>query len=126
MRSINWRSINWLAIALNTVYVMVLALAVAFMAQIFGLAQWSEFEAVFTLIIALIVVWVSYRVATRAGSEPLVHGLLIGLLVAIANAVLNYLTVGLGVPELAGFLLQTLAGLIGGRMAQRTLEDARR
>jgi hypothetical protein len=62
----------------------------------------------------------------RAGDEPLIHGLLIGLLVALANLLLNYLTVGLGVPEIAGFLLQVLAGLIGGRMAQRTLEGPHR
>jgi hypothetical protein len=72
------------------------------------------------------VVWVSFRVATRVGREPLVHGLLIGLLVAVANLLLNYLTVGLSVPVVAGFLLQILAGLIGGRMAQRTLEEPTR
>lgn len=126
MRLIDWRQINWLAVAVNSIYVLVLGVAVAFFAQVFGLAQWSEFNAAFTLIIALIVVWVSYRVATRARSEPLIHGLLIGLLVALANLLLNYLTVGLGVPEIAGFLLQVLGGLIGGRMAQRVLEEPRR
>jgi hypothetical protein len=126
MRSIDWRQINWPAVALNAVYVMVLGIAVAFFAQVFGLAQWSEFEPAFTLILGLIVVWVSYRVATRAGGEPLMHGLLIGLLVALASLLLNYLTIGLGVPEIAGFLMQVLAGLIGGRMAQRTLEGPRR
>lgn len=122
MFSIDWRQINWPAVALNAMYVMALALGVAFMAQIFGLAQWREFDAAMTVIIALIVVWVSFRVATRAGKEPLVHGLLIGLLVAVANLLLNYLTAGLSVPVVAGFLLQVLAGLMGGRMAQRTLE----
>lgn len=122
MFSIDWRQINWPAVALNTMYVMALALGVAFMAQIFGLAQWREFDAAMTVIIALIVVWVSFRVATRAGKEPLVHGLLIGLLVAVANLLLNYLTAGLSVPVVAGFLLQVLGGLMGGRMAQRTLE----
>lgn len=126
MRSIDWRQINWPAVVLNAVYVLVLGLALAFFAQIFGLAAWREFNPAFTLTIALIVVWVSYRVGTRAGHEPLVHGLLIGLLVALANLVLNYLTVGLGVPEVAGFLMQVLAGLIGGRMAQRILEGPRR
>ena len=122
MFSIDWRQIIWPAVALNAMYVMALALGVAFMAQIFGLAQWREFDAAMTVIIALIVVWVSFRVATRAGKEPLVHGLLIGLLVAVANLLLNYLTAGLSVPVVAGFLLQVLAGLMGGRMAQRTLE----
>jgi uncharacterized membrane protein len=126
MRSIDWGQINWPSVALNSVYVLVLGLAVAFFAQIFGLAQWSEFNAAFTLVIGLIVVWVSFRVATRAGSEPLMHGLLIGLLVALANLLLNYLTIGLGVPEIAGFLLQVLGGLIGGRMAQRTMEEPQR
>ncbi|HSN75190.1 MAG TPA: hypothetical protein VL334_08885 [Anaerolineae bacterium] len=126
MRSIDWRQINWPSVALNAMYVMALGLAVAFFAQIFGLAQWREFNAAFTLTIALIVVWVSFRVAMRAGEEPLLHGLLIGLLVALANLLLNYLTIGLGVPEIAGFLLQVLAGLIGGRMAQRTLEGPHR
>lgn len=122
MFSIDWRQINWPAVALNAMYVMALALGVAFLAQIFGLAQWREFDAAMTVIIALIVVWVSFRVATRAGKEPLVHGLLIGLLVAVANLLLNYLTAGLSVPVVAGFLLQVLGGLMGGRMAQRTLE----
>jgi hypothetical protein len=126
MRSIDWRQINWPAVVINAVYVLVLGIAVAFFAQVFGLAGWSEFNAAFTLIIALIVVWVSFRVATRARSEPLVHGLLIGLLVALANLLLNYLTIGLGVPEIAGFLLQVLGGLIGGRMAQRVQEEPRR
>ena len=126
MRSIDWRQINWPSVALNAMYVMALGLAVAFFAQIFGLAQWREFNAAFTLVIALIVVWVSFRVATRAGSEPLMHGLLIGLLVALAILLLNYLTVGLGVPEIAGFLMQVLGGLFGGRMAQRTMEGPHR
>jgi putative membrane protein (TIGR04086 family) len=126
MRSIDWRQINWPAVAINSVYVMVLGVAVAFFAQVFGLTQWREFEPAFTVGLALIVVWVSFRVATRAGSQPLIHGLLIGLLVALANLALNYLTVGLGVPEIAGFLIQILAGMIGGRMAQRTLEGPQR
>lgn len=122
MFSIDWRQINWPAVALNAMYVMALALGMAFMAQIFGLAQWREFDAAMTVAIALIIVWVSFRVATRAGKEPLVHGLLIGLLVAVANLLLNYLTAGLSVSVAAGFLLQVLGGLMGGRMAQRTLE----
>ena len=126
MRSIDWRQINWPSVALNAMYVMALALAVAFFAQVFGLAQWREFNAALTLIIALIIVWVSFRVATRAGREPLMHGLLVGLLVALANLLLNYLTIGLGVPEIAGSLMQVLGGLIGGRMAQRTLEGPHR
>ncbi len=124
MRSIDWGQINWPAVALNSIYVLALALAVAFFAQIFGLAQWGEFNAALTLAIALIVVWVSFRVATRAGREPLIHGLLIGLLVALAILLLNYLTIGLDVPEIAGFLMQVLGGLLGGRMAQRTLEGS--
>lgn len=124
MRSIDWRQINWPAVALNSVYVMALGLAVAFFAQVFGLTQWGRFEAAFTLALAFIVLWVSYRVASRAHSEPLMHGLLIGLLVGLANLVLNYLTLGLGVQEVAGFLLQVLAGFLGGRMAKRVLESA--
>jgi hypothetical protein len=126
MRSIDWRQINWPAVALNAMYVMALTLGVAFVAQIFGLSQWREFDSALTVAIALIVVWVSFRVATRVGRQPLVHGLLIGLLVAVANLLLNYLTVGLSVPVVAGFLLQILAGLMGGRMAQRTLEEPTR
>jgi len=124
MPSIDWRQINWPAIVLNALYVMALTLGVAFLAQIFGLAQWSEFDAALTVAIALIVVWVAYRVATRAGQEPLIHGLLIGILVAAANLLLNYLTAGLGVAVVAGFLLQILAGLMGGRMAQRVMEGS--
>jgi hypothetical protein len=126
MRSIDWRQLNWPAIALNAAYVMALTLAVAFVARIFGLSQWREFDAALTVAVALIVVWVSFRVATRAGNQPLLHGLLIGILVAVANLLLNYLTIGLSVPVAAGFLLQVLAGLMGGRMAQRTLEGPAR
>ena len=126
MRSIDWGQINWPAVALNSIYVLALAVAAAFFAQVFGLAQWSEFHAALTLTIALIVVWVSFRVAMRAGSEPLMHGLLIGLVVGVTILVLNYLTIGLNVPEIAGFLMQVLGGLIGGRMAQRTLEGPHR
>ncbi len=126
MRSIDWRQINWPSVVLNAIYVMVLSLAVAFFAQVFGLSRWREFNAAFTLVIGLLVVWVSYRVAIRAGGEPLLHGLLVGLLVALANLLLNYLTLGLGVPEFAGFLLQVLGGLLGGRMAQRVLEGPQR
>ncbi|MEI2689753.1 MAG: hypothetical protein V9H69_08565 [Anaerolineae bacterium] len=124
MRSIDWRQINWPAVALNTLYVIALTLGAAFLAQIFGLAQWSEFDAALTVTIALIVVWVAYRVATRAGQEPLIHGLLIGILVAVTNLLLNYLTTGLSVAVVAGFLLQALAGLMGGRMAQRVMEGS--
>lgn len=126
MRSIDWRQINWPAVVLNSMYVMALGLAVAFLGQIFGLAGARDFHPAFMLIIALLAVWVGYRVATRAGAEPLIHGLLIGLLVALANLLLNYLTIGLGVPEIAGFLLQVLGGFLGGRMAQRTMEGPRR
>ncbi len=126
MRSIDWRQINWPAVALNAMYVMALTLGVAFVAQIFGLSQWNEFDSALTVAIALIVVWVSFRVATRVGHEPLVHGLFIGLLVALANLLLNYLTTGLSVPVVAGFLIQILAGLMGGRMAQRAMEGPTR
>lgn len=122
MRSIDWRQINWPSVVLNSIYVMVLGIAVAFLGRVFGLAGARDFSPTFILAIGLITVWVSYRVAIRAGHEPLVHGLLVGLLVALTNLTLNYLTVGLGVPEIAGFLLQVLGGLLGGRMAQRTLE----
>lgn len=122
MRSIDWRQINWPSIVLNSIYVMVLGIGVAFLGRVFGLAGARDFDPAFTLLIGLITIWVSYRVATRAGHEPLVHGLLVGLLVALTNLALNYLTVGLGVPEIAGFLLQVLGGLLGGRMAQRVLE----
>ncbi len=126
MRPVDWGQINWPAVALNSIYVLALALAVAFFSQVFGLSQWSEFNAALTLTIAFIVVWVSFRVAMRAGSQPLMHGLLIGLAVALAIFALNYLTWGIGVPEIAGFLIQLLGGMLGGRMAQRTLEGPHR
>lgn len=124
MRAIDWRQINWLAVVVNSIYVLVLGVAVAFFARVFNLDQWSRFEAAFTLVLAFIVLWVSYRVATRARSEPLMHGLLIGLLVGLTNMLLNYLTLGLAPPEVAGSLMQVLAGLLGGRMAQKVMESA--
>lgn len=126
MRSIDWRQINWPSVVLNSMYVLVLGIAGAFVGRIFGLDSARDFDPAFTLIIGLITVWVSYRVAIRAGEEPLVHGLLVGLLVALSNLALTYLTVGLGIPQVAGFLLHALGGLLGGRMAQRTLEGPAR
>ena len=121
MKPIAWSQINWPSVVLNAAYVWVLALAVAFFGRLFGLDQWRDFVPALTVGVALVVVWVSYRVALRAGQQPILHGLLVGLLVAIVGLVLNALSIGVTVVEIAGFLMQVLGGLLGGRMAQRRL-----
>ncbi len=65
--------------------------------------------------------WIAYRVALRAGRQPLLHGLLLGLMVGAASLLLNLLTNPISVVEGAAFLLQLLGGLLGGRSAQRAL-----
>ena len=121
MKSIDWRQIHWVAVVLNVIYVWVLGLAFAFLGRALRFDQTRDFVPLLTLVVALATVWVSYRVAIRAGEQPLIHGLLVGLLVAVVGLVLNFLTVSITVVEIAGFLMQVLGGLMGGRMAQRQL-----
>jgi putative membrane protein (TIGR04086 family) len=121
MKSINWSQINWGSVVVNVIYVWVLGLGFAFLGRVLRFDESRDFVPLLTLVVALATVWVSYRVATRAGQQPLVHGLLVGLLVGMLGLVLNVLTVTIGVVEIAGFLMQVLAGAMGGRMAQRRL-----
>lgn len=126
MRPIDWSKINLPAIALNWMAIMVMGLAFAFLAQLIGVETWSEFNAMFTLVMAFLVFAMSYRLAMRMRVEPLAHGVLLGLLVALANLVLSYLTIGMGIREIAAFLMHILAGALGGRMAFRVLEGPKR
>lgn len=126
MRAVDWSEINWAQVALNWMYVLVMALALAFIGRLGGLETWNQFNAAFTLALALLVMWISFRLARRVGHQPMAHGLLLGVLVALSTLVLNYLTIGLGLPELAGFLMQIVAGFMGGRMALRAQEGPRR
>ena len=126
MRSINWSKINLPAVAMNWMIIMVLGLAFAFLAQLLRVETWNEFNAMFTLFMAFLVFGMSYRLAMRQRTEPVAHGLLLGLLVALANLVLSYLTIGLGIREIAAFLMHILAGALGGRMAFRVIEGPRR
>ena len=121
MKSIDWRRIHWVSVILNVFYVWMLGLAFAFLGRALHFDQTRDFVPIVTLVVALATVWVSHRVAIRAGEQPLLHGLLVGLLVALVGLVLNFLTVNLTVVEFAGFLMQVLGGLLGGRMAQRQL-----
>jgi hypothetical protein len=105
----------------NVIYVWMLGLGFAFLGRVLRFDESREFVPLLTLVVALATVWVSYRVATRAGDQPIVHGLLVGLLVGIIGLVLNFLTISMTVVEIAGFLMQVLGGLMGGRMAQRQL-----
>ena len=119
MKTIDWRRIHWVSVILNVFYVWMLGLAFAFLGRALRFDQTRDFVPIVTLVVALATVWVSHRVAIRAGEQPLLHGLLVGLLVALVGLVLNFLTVNLTVVEFAGFLMQVLGGLLGGRMAQR-------
>ena len=122
MSSIDRRRINWPSVLLHALYVWVIGIAATFLGSVFGFSQSQDFFPVITLIVALATIWAGYRVATRAGHQPILHGFLVGLLVALAGLILNLFSIGLGVLELAGFLLQLLGGLLGGRMAQRVLQ----
>ncbi|MFZ2488077.1 MAG: hypothetical protein WAZ19_08125 [Anaerolineae bacterium] len=126
MRAVDWSEINWAQVALNWMYALVMALALAFVGRLAGLENWSQFNAAFTLALALLVMMISFRLALRVGREPVAHGLLLGGLVGLSTLVLNYLTIGLGLPELAGFLMQIVAGFMGGRMASRARGGNRR
>jgi len=121
MKSIDWRQIQWVSMVLNVLYVWMLGLAFAFLGRALRFDQTRDFVPLLTLVVALATVWVSHRVAIRAGEQPLLHGLLVGLLVGVVGLVLNFLTVNLTVVEFAGFLMQVLGGLLGGRMAQRQM-----
>lgn len=122
MKSSAWRQINWLSVIIHAVYVWIFGMGLAFFARLFGLDQARDFLPALTVAVALAVVVASYRIASRVGQQPLLHGLLVGLLVGAIGLVLNALTIGLTVMEVAGFMMQALGGLLGGRMAQRTLQ----
>lgn len=121
MKSISWSQINWGSIVVNVVYVWMLGLGFAFLGRVFRFDESRDFVPLLTLAVALATVWVSYRVATRAGAQPILHGLLVGVLVGVTGLVLNFLTVTMTVVEIAGFLMQVLGGFMGGRMAQRQI-----
>ncbi|MER2599518.1 MAG: hypothetical protein ABTQ73_08360 [Caldilineales bacterium] len=126
MKPVNWSKLNLAAVALNWMTIMVLGLAFAFLAQLLRVETWNEFNAMFTLFMAFLVFGMSYRLGMRERVQPMAHGLLLGLLVALANLVLSYLTIGLGIREVAAFLMHILAGALGGRMAFRVMEGPRR
>ena len=121
MNSIDWRRIHWVSVILNVLYVWMLGLAFAFLGRALRFDQTRDFVPILTLVVALATVWVSHRVAIRAGEQPLLHGLLVGLLVGLVGLALSFLTVNIGVVEIVGFLMQVLGGLLGGRMAPRQL-----
>ena len=123
MNSINWRRIQWVSVVLNVLYVWMLGLAFAFLGRALRFDQTRDFVPILTLVVALATVWVSHRVAIRAGEQPLLHGLLVGLLVGLVGLALSFLTVNIGVVEIVGFLMQVLGGFLGGRMAQRQLSE---
>lgn len=118
---VDWRRIQWATVLLSALYVWVLGLAVAFIGFQTGLAQNRDFAPALMLLVALAAFWIGSRAALRAGQQPLLHGLLVGLLVGLGGLVLSVATTGFGVPELAAALLQTLGGLLGGRVAQRMI-----
>lgn len=115
------RDLNWPGLLLNTVYVWALGLAFAFFGRLFGLDKIEIFTPLLTILVALVTMWVGYRVALRAGRRPGLHGLALGLMVAITGFVLTALTAPISSVDLAAFLLLLLGGTIGGRSAQRVL-----
>ena len=121
MVSVALRDLNWPGLLLNTVYVWALGLAFAFFGRLFGLDQIDIFTPMLLIIVALVTMWVAYRVALRAGRRPGLHGLALGLMVAISGLALTALTAPVSSVDLAAFLLLTLGGTIGGRSAQRVL-----
>lgn len=121
MKPIDWRQIHWVSVVLNVLYVWMLGLAFAFLGRALRFDQTRDFVPLLTLVVALATVWVSHRVAIRAGVQPLVHGLLVGLMVGLVGLVLSFLTITISVVEIVGFLMQVLGGFLGGRMAQRQL-----
>ena len=123
MKSIDWRRIHWVSVVLNVLYVWMLGLAFAFLGRALRFDQTRDFVPILTLVVALATVWVSHRVAIRAGEQPLLHGLVVGLLVGLVGLALSFLTVTIGVVEIVGFLMQVLGGFLGGRMAQRQLSE---
>lgn len=121
MKSGALRDLNWPGLVLNTVYVWALGLAFAFFGRLFGLDQIDIFAPLLTIIVALVTMWVGYRVALRAGRRPMLHGLVLGFMVAATGFALNALTDPVSSVDLATFLLLVLGGTIGGRSAQRVL-----
>ena len=121
MKSGALRDLNWPGLLLNTAYVWALGLAFAFFGRLFGLDKIDIFAPILTIIVALVTMWVGYRVALRAGRRPTLHGLVLGLMVAISGFVFSYLTAPVSSVDLAAFFLLLLGGTIGGRSAQRVL-----
>lgn len=126
MGSVDWRQVNWLGVIVHGAYVWIFGLAVAYFGRLLGLDASREFVPALTVAVALATVFAAYRLATRSGGQPLLHGFLVGLLVAGTGLVLTLLTTNTGVSEVAGFLMQLLGGLLGGRMAQRVQQGSAR
>lgn len=124
MNSVDWRQVSWSTVILYSLYVLVFGLALAFLGLLLGIAASPEFPPARTLLVAFALIMVSYRAGLKVERQPLLHGLLIGLLVGVIDFVFTAATTGVGVPEIAGLLLQLLGGLLGGRMAQRVLRGA--
>lgn len=116
-----WRHLNWLSVLLHSFYVLAVGVALAFFGRLFGLAEAVDFAPLLTVTVALAVVFTSYRLALREDQQPLAHGLALGLIVGLVWFVLGALTGGVTVPAVAGLLMQVLGGLLGARMATRTL-----
>jgi hypothetical protein len=126
MRSVDWRQVNWLGVIVHGAYVWVFGLALAYFGRLLGLDTSREFVPLLTVAVALATVFAAYRLAMRTGDQPLMHGFLVGLLVAGTGLILTLLTASAGVPEIAGFLMQLLGGLLGGRMAQQVQQGSAR
>lgn len=124
MRSMDLRQVRWSSVILHAAYVLALWLAMAYFGSLFGITQSQDFVPALILLVAMAVILTGYRVALRAGQQPVLHGFLVGLLVAGSGLVLSLFSSGLTVTEVAGFFLQLLGGLLGGRMAQRVLQQS--
>lgn len=126
MGAVDWRQVNWLGVIAHGAYVWVFGLALAYFGRLFGLQASRDFVPTLTVAVALATVFAAYRLATRSDGQPILHGFLVGLVVAGTGLVLTMLTATVSVTELAGFLMQLLGGLLGGRMAQRVQQGGGR
>lgn len=126
MGFVEWRQVNWLGVIAHGAYVWVFGLAVAYFGRLLGLDASREFVPVLTVAVALATVFAAYRLAMRSAGQPILYGFLVGLLVAGTGLVLSLLTATVAVTEIAGFLMQLLGGLLGGRMAQRVQQGGAR
>ncbi len=126
MGAVDWRQVNWLGVIAHGAYVWVFGLALAYFGRLFGLQASRDFVPALTVAVALATVFAAYRLATRSDGQPILHGFLVGLVVAGTGLVLTMLTATVSVTELAGFLMQLLGGLLGGRMAQRVQQGGGR